>query len=185
MGLGDEHLFVFSTDPNRRLPGVVILGLDPGIASTGFGVVEASGSRLRSVASGVITTTPRQPHAERLAAIHAGVAELIREHGATTAVVEELYVGPDRRGTLLLSQARGSALAACGLAAIDVAEYPVATIKSAVCGFGRAEKGQVARMVRALLALESEPRSEHEADALAAAICHTQRARMPATGARA
>ena len=61
----------------------------------------------------------------------------------------------------------------------------MATIKSAVCGFGRAEKGQVARMVRALLALESEPRSEHEADALAAAICHTQRARMPATGARA
>jgi crossover junction endodeoxyribonuclease RuvC len=164
---------------------VVILGLDPGIASTGFGVVEASGSRLRSVASGVITTTPRQPHAERLAAIHAGVASLIREHGATEAAVEELYVGPDRRGTLLLSQARGSALAACGLAAVDVAEYPVATIKSAVCGYGRAEKGQVARMVRALLALEAEPRSEHEADALAAAICHTQRTRMPAAEARA
>ena len=180
-----ERVFVFSTDPNRRLPGVVILGLDPGIASTGFGVVEASGSRLRSVAFGVIKTTPRQPHAERLAIIHAAVAELIRDHGTTAAAVEELYVGPDRRGTLLLSQARGSALAACGLASVDVAEYPVATIKSAVCGFGRAEKSQVARMVRALLALEQEPRSEHEADALAAAICHTQRARMPSAGARA
>ena len=177
-------MFVFATDPDRRLPGVVILGLDPGIASTGFGVIEASGSRLRAVASGVISTTPRQPHAERLAAIHAAVAGLIREHGATAAAVEELYVGPDRRGTLLLSQARGSALAACGLAAIDVSEYPVATIKSAVCGYGRAEKGQVARMVRALLSLDHDPRSEHEADALAAAICHTQRARMPA-GARA
>lgn len=175
---------MFATDPDRRLPGVVILGLDPGIASTGFGVVEASGSRLRAVASGVISTTPRQPHAERLAVIHAAVAELIRAHGAMAAAVEELYVGPDPRGTLLLSQARGSALAACGLASVDVSEYPVATIKSAVCGYGRAEKGQVARMVRALLSLERDPKSEHEADALAAAICHIQRARMPA-GARA
>ena len=163
---------------------MVILGLDPGIASTGFGVVETAGARVRAVASGVIRTTPRQPHAERLAIIHAGVGELIRAHGATAAAVEELYLGPDPRGMLLLSQARGSALAACGLAAIDVAEYSVSTIKSAVCGYGRAEKSQVARMVRAILSLDADVRSEHESDALAAAICHTQRSRQPALGSR-
>ena len=113
------------------------------------------------------------------------MAELIRAHGATAASVEELFVGPDPRGMLLLSQARGSALAACGLAAIDVAEYSVATIKSAVCGYGRAEKAQVARMVRAILSLDADVRSAHEADALAAAICHTQRSRQPAVGGRA
>jgi crossover junction endodeoxyribonuclease RuvC len=177
-----EQLFV--SDAVRTLRGVVILGLDPGIASTGFGVVETVGARVRALASGVIRTTPRQPHAERLAIIHAGVSELIRAHGAAAAAVEELYVGPDPRGSMLLAQARGSALAACGLAAIDVAEYPVSTIKSAVCGFGRAEKAQVARMVRAILALETDPRSAHEADALAAAICHTQRTRQPALGGR-
>ncbi len=162
----------------------MILGLDPGIASTGYGVVEAHGSRLRFVASGVVRTSPRQAHAERLTVIHAAVTEIAREHEAVAAAIEELYVGPDPRGTLLLAQARGAALAACGGAGLDVSEYPVATIKNAVCGYGRASKEQVGRMVRAILALPADPRSEHEADALAAAICQAHRVRAPVAGGR-
>jgi crossover junction endodeoxyribonuclease RuvC len=157
---------------------VVILGLDPGIAATGYGVVEARGTRLRALAFGVIRTTPRTPHAERLATIHEGVAGLAGAHALDAAAVEELFMGPDPRGTLLLGQARGAALAACGAGGVAVTEYSVSTIKAAVCGYGRAEKQQVARMVRAVLGLEAEP-GEHAADALAAAVCHAQRARAP------
>ncbi len=157
---------------------MVILGLDPGIAATGFGVVEARGNRLRALAFGVIRTTPRTPHAERLSMIHARVGALAGEHDLDEAAVEELFMGPDPRGSLLLGQARGAALAACGAASIAVTEYSVATIKSAVCGYGRAEKRQVGRMVQAVLALESAP-DEHAADALAAAVCHAQHSRAP------
>ena len=157
---------------------MVILGLDPGIAATGFGVVEAHGTRLRAVAFGVITTSPRTPHARRLAAIHDGVADVAGTHQADAAAVEELFMGPDPRGSLLLGQARGAALAACGAGGVDVTEYSVATIKAAVCGYGRAEKKQVARMVRAVLGLDAAP-NEHAADALAAAVCHAQHARAP------
>jgi crossover junction endodeoxyribonuclease RuvC len=159
---------------------VVILGLDPGIAATGYGVVEARGARLRAVTFGVISTSPRTPHAARLATIHEGVAGLAGIHEPEAAAVEELYMGPDPRGTLLLGQARGAALAACGAGGVEVTEYSVATIKAAVCGYGRAEKQQVARMVRAVLALDAPP-NEHAADALAAAVCHAQRARAPRT----
>jgi crossover junction endodeoxyribonuclease RuvC len=167
---------------------VVIIGLDPGIATTGYGVVETSGSRVRAVAFGVVKTSPRSAHANRLATIHAAVAELAREHAADGAAVEDLYIGPDPRSSLLLAQARGAAIAALGTAGLEVGEYSVATIKNAVCGFGRAEKGQVSRMVRAILALDTEPANEHVADALAAAICHAQHAggrQRAAAGARA
>ena len=161
------------------MPVVVIIGLDPGIAATGYGVVEAAGSRLRAVAYGVVRTTPREAHADRLAHIHRLVSEIAAEFTADEAAIEELYVGPDPRGTLLLGQARGAALAALGAGGLPVTEYSVATIKNAVCGYGRAEKAQVGRMVRAILSLAAELRNEHEADALAAAICHAQRVRVP------
>jgi crossover junction endodeoxyribonuclease RuvC len=159
---------------------VVILGLDPGIAETGYAVVQANGQSLRALACGVVRTRPSEPPAERLARIHAGVAELIAAHAPAAAAVEELYVGPNPRGILAVGQARGAALSACGAAGLEVREYAVATIKSAVCGYGRAEKGQVARMVRAILALPTDPRNEHEADALAAAVCHASQVRLPA-----
>lgn len=157
---------------------MVILGLDPGIAATGFGVVEAQGNRLQALAFGVIRTTPRTPHALRLATIYGRVGELVAAHEVAEAAVEELFMGPDPRGMLLLGQARGAGLAACGAGGLVVSEYSVATIKSAVCGYGRAEKSQVARMVQAILRLESPP-DEHAADALAAAVCHAQHARAP------
>jgi crossover junction endodeoxyribonuclease RuvC len=159
---------------------VVILGLDPGIAETGYAVVEARGQSLRALVCGVVRTRPSDAAAARLARIHAGVAELIAAHEPTAAAVEELYVGPNPRAILAVGQARGAALSACGAAGLEVCEYAVSTIKTAVCGYGRAEKGQVARMVRAILALPADPRNEHEADALAAAVCHANQARFPA-----
>ena len=161
---------------------MVILGLDPGIAETGYAVIHARGQTLRAHACGVLRTRPGASAASRLGRIHDGVAGLIAEHAPGAAAVEELYVGPNPRGILALGQARGAALAACGSAAVDVREYAVSTIKVAVCGYGRAEKRQVARMVRMILALDHEPRNEHEADALAAAICHAQQARIPVAG---
>ena len=122
---------------------MVILGLDPGIASTGFGVVEAPGYRAAALASGVIRTTPRTAARRRLATIHGRVGELIAAHGATEAAVEELFVGPDPRGMLLLGQARGAgARRLRRWRASTSREYSVATIKSAVCGYGRAEKAR-------------------------------------------
>ncbi len=158
------------------------MGLDPGIAATGYGVVVTQGSRFGVLAHGVIRTTTRQTHVARLAVIHETVGRLVEEHGVEGAGVEEVYVGPDPRSTMLLGQARGAALAALGAAGLEVGEYAVATIKNAVCGYGRADKLQVARMVRAILALDGDPPNEHVADALAAAICHAQR--LPIGGRR-
>ncbi len=159
---------------------MVILGLDPGTAATGYGVVEERASRLRAVDFGVVRTAPGGDHAARLAVIHERVRELVLEHQPACVAVEELYVGPNPRGVLAVGQARGAALVACGALGVPMAEYSVATIKTAVCGYGRAEKAQVGQMVRAILGLPAPPSSEHAADALAAAICHSQRLRLPA-----
>lgn len=154
---------------------MVILGLDPGLAATGYGVVAARRGALVGCAHGVIRTMPNTEPAIRLAAIAAGVAELLAEHTPDAVVVEEAFVGPNPRTALAVGQARGAALAACGARGVPVAEYPVAVIKTAVCGYGRADKRQVAVMVRAILALDRPPSPEHAADALAAAICHAHR----------
>jgi crossover junction endodeoxyribonuclease RuvC len=158
---------------------VVILGLDPGIAATGYGVISVERGVLAYRSSGVVRTTPRQPLAERLAAIHAALTRVATDSAASHAAVEEVYQGPDPRGVIALAHARGAALAACATAGLSVAEYPVAVVKTAVCGYGRADKRQVAVMVARLLG-SSEPVSEHETDALAAAICHAHRVRLPA-----
>jgi crossover junction endodeoxyribonuclease RuvC len=158
---------------------VVILGLDPGIAATGYGIISVEQGSVSYRGSGVVRTKPRQPYAERLAAIHAAVAEVAATSAACHAAVEEVYQGPDPRGVIALAHARGAALAACAAAGVSVAEYPVAVVKTAVCGYGRADKQQVAVMVSRLLGLE-QPATEHETDALAAALCHAHRLRIPA-----
>ena len=167
---------------------MVILGLDPGTAATGYGVVEARAGALHALDHGVVRTRAGGDPAARLAEIHGRVRDLIEVHRPDAAAVEELYVGPNPRSILLVGQARGAALVACGAAGVAVSEYTVSVIKTAVCGYGRAEKAQVGRMVRAILSLSAEPSSEHAADALAAAICHSQHARgpvRPAVGSRA
>ena len=156
---------------------MIVLGIDPGMAETGYGLIAVEGSRMRAVDHGVVTTAARLPAAQRLAAIHERVAELIAQHAPDAAALEDLYVGANPRTILSVGQARGAVLAACGLAGLDAAGYPPAEVKKSVCGFGRADKGQMLRMVTAILGLEPPPSTDHAADALAVAVCHATRAR--------
>jgi crossover junction endodeoxyribonuclease RuvC len=150
---------------------VIILGLDPGLAATGWGLVRVSSGRVQAIDFGTVRTASGMAPERRLAAISRRVTELIVEHQPTSAAVEELFVGANPRVILAVGQGRGAALAACGEAGVPVAEYGVTRIKQAVCGYGRAEKSQVQRMVRTILGLTEIPASDHAADALAAAIC--------------
>ena len=149
-----------------------VLGIDPGTASCGYGIVHASGGRLSAIGHGSWSTSAREPPEQRLKEIHDRVATLIREHQPDAVVLEESFVGADARTALFVGQARGAVLVACAAAAVPCAEYPPARVKQAVCGYGRAEKGQVQRMVKAILGLTEEPTPHHAADALAVAICH-------------
>jgi len=151
---------------------VKVLGIDPGTAACGYGIVQGSDGRLRVVASGHWRTSAQeQPHV-RLMAIFAGVQQLIAEHEPDAVALEESFVGADARIALSVGQARGAVLVAAASVGVDCAEYAPARVKQAVCGYGRAEKGQMQRMVKLILGLDAEPSSSHAADALAVAICH-------------
>ncbi|MGH3060437.1 MAG: crossover junction endodeoxyribonuclease RuvC [Gaiellaceae bacterium] len=149
-----------------------VLGIDPGTAACGFGIVHASGGRLTAVEFGWWQTSSRDAPQVRLKRIYDEVADLIARHDPAAVALEESYVGADARTALSVGQARGAALVACAAAEVACAEYPPASVKQAVCGYGRAEKAQVQRMVRSILGLGEEPRPHHAADALAVAICH-------------
>jgi crossover junction endodeoxyribonuclease RuvC len=151
---------------------VKVLGIDPGTAACGYGIVQGSGGRLQAVEFGWWRTSPREAPELRLKRIHDAVAELIVRHDPDAVALEESFVGADARIALSVGQARGAALVACANAQVRCAEYPPASVKSAVCGYGRAEKAQVQRMVRTILAMDSNPTPNHAADALAVAICH-------------
>jgi crossover junction endodeoxyribonuclease RuvC len=151
---------------------VKVLGIDPGTAACGFGIVDADGGRLKVVEYGWWETSPRDAPEARLKRIHDEVADLIARHEPAAVALEESFVGADARIALSVGQARGAALVACAEADVPCAEYPPATVKQAVCGYGRAEKEQMQRMVRAVLGLAEVPRPHHAADALAVAICH-------------
>ena len=150
---------------------MLILGLDPGLRNTGFGLVEAFGNRLRHVADGVITTDDSQSVATRLAALHTALAALLESHRPDEAAVEETYVNRNPTSTLRLGQARGVVLLAPALAGIPVAEYGAMAVKQSVVGYGHADKDQVGMMVRRLLPAATLKRAD-AADALAVAICH-------------
>jgi crossover junction endodeoxyribonuclease RuvC len=151
---------------------VVVLGIDPGTANTGYGVVLSRGARLAALDGGVIGTGPRQPLERRLAEIHERVAELIAEHEPQAVAVEDLYFGTNARSAFAVGQARGVVLLCAGQAGVPCFSYTPQAVKQAVCGTGAAEKAQVQRMVGALLALPEPPEPDHAADALAVAICH-------------
>jgi crossover junction endodeoxyribonuclease RuvC len=151
---------------------VKVLGIDPGTAACGYGIVHGSGGRLQAVEFGWLRTPARERLDLRLKAIHDAVADLIARHEPDAVALEESFVGADARIALSVGQARGAALVACANAGVGCAEYPPASVKSAVCGYGRAEKVQVQRMVKAILHLSEPPRPHHAADALAVAICH-------------
>jgi crossover junction endodeoxyribonuclease RuvC len=151
---------------------VKVLGIDPGTATCGYGIVHGSGGRLRAGPSGCWRTSAREPLDARLLTIFEGVRELIAEHEPDAVALEESYVGADARIALSVGQARGAVLVAAAGAGVDCAEHAPARVKQTVCGYGRADKGQVQRMVRVILGLEEEPSSSHESDAFAVAICH-------------
>jgi crossover junction endodeoxyribonuclease RuvC len=168
--------------PTRRPARLRILGIDPGLRVTGFGVIDADGAGLHYVASGVIRIPPGALP-PRLGTIHEGVREVIAAYRPDAASVEIVFVNVNPQSTLLLGQARGAAIAALVTDELPVHEYTALQIKQAVAGSGRAAKGQVQAMVQRLLALPGVP-SPDAADALACAICHAHAAAMTAaTGA--
>jgi crossover junction endodeoxyribonuclease RuvC len=150
-----------------------ILGIDPGTASTGFGVVESRPGELRALTAGVISTAAGQPLERRLAAIAARIGELITEHEPHALAVEDIFFGRNVRTAFAVGQARGAVLAVAGARGLGCFAYTPQAIKLAVCGHGGAGKGQVQRMVAALLGLVEPPASDHAADARAVAICHS------------
>jgi crossover junction endodeoxyribonuclease RuvC len=162
---------------------MVVLGIDPGTASTGYGVVASRGGRMVALDGGVIATAAGRPLERRLAAIHARVAALLDEHDPAAVAVEDLYFGVNVRSALAVGHARGAVLLAAGQRGVPCASYTPQQVKSSVCGSGRADKGQVQRMVQALLALAEPPRPDHAADALAVAVCHANRAPLAAATA--
>jgi crossover junction endodeoxyribonuclease RuvC len=155
---------------------MLVLGIDPGTASTGYGVVRAEGSRLVAIDTGVISTRPGIALERRLADIHARVGELLDEHRPAALAIEELYFGANVRTAFAVGQARGVVLLAAGQRNIPTRAYTPQQVKGAVCGNGRAAKDQVGRMVARLLGLASVPTPDHAADALAVAICDLNRA---------
>ena len=159
---------------------VVVLGIDPGTAHTGFGVVLSRGQGLAALDSGVIGTGSAEPLERRLARIHARVSDLIAEHTPDALAIEELYFGQNARSAFAVGQARGVVLLSAGMSGVPCFSYTPQQVKQAVCGSGRAEKGQVQRMVGALLTLAEPPEPDHAADALAVAICHANGAPLKA-----
>jgi crossover junction endodeoxyribonuclease RuvC len=150
----------------------VVVGIDPGTAACGYGIVHESDGRLRALDHGWWRTRAGERPEVRLKTIFDGVAALIEAYAPAAVVLEESYVGADARIALSVGQARGAVLVACAVAGVDCAEYAPARVKQAVCGYGRAEKVQVQRMVKAILGMRAEPTPTHAADALAVAICH-------------
>jgi crossover junction endodeoxyribonuclease RuvC len=162
---------------------MIVLGIDPGLASTGFGVVQRRGGRLVALDGGVVETVAAARTEERLGELHDAVTRLLREHEPDAMALESLYFGQNARTAFAVGQARGVAMLCAGRQRVACHSYTPQQVKGAVCGSGRAPKEQVARMVAFLLALDAAPASDHAADALAVAICHANHA--PFSGALA
>ena len=164
---------------------MVVVGIDPGTANTGYGVVARRGARLVALDGGVIETAARLDPGERLATIHERIVGLLDAYGPDALAVEDLYFGTNANSAFAVGQARGVVVLAAGQRKLPCFSYTPQQIKGAVCGSGRAGKDQVQRMVQTLLALAELPRPDHAADALAVAICHANGAPMAAAVAEA
>ena len=151
---------------------MIILGIDPGLAHTGWGVIETRGSLMRARAYGCVTTTADEPIDVRLGRIYNQIASVIETYKPEHLAIESVYFGENTRSAIATAQARGVAIVACARGGLTVGEYTPMQIKQAVVGTGSADKHQVIYMVRTGLALDHEPRPDHAADALAAAVCH-------------
>lgn len=160
---------------------MIIIGIDPGTATTGYGIIHASGGRLRALEYGTIRTSARQDLPVRLHKIYSEIAALLDQYSPDVMAVEQLFFNRNVTSALLVGQARGVFLLAAAQCGLKVAEYTPPEVKQSVTGDGGADKAQIAFMVRALLGLRETPRPDDAADALAIAICH---AHTSATAAR-
>jgi crossover junction endodeoxyribonuclease RuvC len=151
---------------------VRVLGIDPGTAACGYAIVDERDGRLRALDHGCWHTPARERQELRLKTIFEGVQELVGRYAVAAVAIEESFVGADARTALSVGQARGAVLVASALAGVECTEYAPSRVKQTVCGYGRAEKAQVARMAQTILGLRSPPSSSHASDALAVAICH-------------
>jgi len=150
----------------------VVMGIDPGAANLGFGIVRVEGNHMVALDGGVVETTPDLPMERRLERIHRALSELIAWHEPKAMAIEEVYFGKNVRSAMAVGQARGVIMLAAAQRSVPCFDYTPQAVKLAVCGTGSAAKRQVQRMVGALLALAEPPRPDHAADALAVAICH-------------
>jgi crossover junction endodeoxyribonuclease RuvC len=164
---------------------MIVLGIDPGLANTGFGVVQRRSGRFFALDGGVVETAAGQPLERRLAKLHHEIEELVARHQPDAVALEEIYFGQNARSAFAVGQARGVVLLAAGQAGLDCVSYTPQQVKGAVCGSGRAAKDQVQRMVQAVLSLAELPAPDHAADALAVAICHANAAPLRAAVAGA
>jgi crossover junction endodeoxyribonuclease RuvC len=162
---------------------MIVLGVDPGAANTGFGVVRTINDRMVALDGGVIETAPEQPVADRLASIHDSLVQLIDWPEPKALALEDLFFGKNVGSALTVGQARGVAMLAASQRGIPCFDYTPQAVKKAVCGSGSADKGQVQRMVASLLGLPEPPTPDHAADAFAVAICHAGGAAMRAVAA--
>ena len=159
---------------------MLILGIDPGTAITGYGLVREGKDGLVLVDYGTVTTPSSQPLATRLQTIYQSLSKVIRQHQPTAAAVEELFFSRNVRTALSVGHARGVALLALADAGLPIHEYKPLEVKQAIAGYGGADKHQVQEMVRLLLNLEHAPHPDDAADAVAVAVCHIHSARMAA-----
>ena len=159
---------------------MIVLGIDPGIANTGYGAVQSAGGRVRALDFGVIETAAAAPPEARLASIHARLGELLESLGPGAVAVEDLYFGANVVSAMAVGQARGVVLLGAAQHGVPVVVYTPQQVKAAVCGNGRAGKQQVARMAGLLLGMAGPPRPDHAADALAVALCGVNRAPLAA-----
>ena len=151
---------------------MIIMGVDPGLANTGWGVIVREGASCRPVAYGCVTTRPDRSVADRLAMIHDELRSVIDTYLPRHCAIESVYFGTNAKSAFATGQARGVALLATSVHALAIAEYSPVQIKSVVAGHGSAEKDQVAFMVKAQLGLDHIPEPDHAADALAVALTH-------------
>ena len=164
---------------------MIILGIDPGLADTGWGLIEVDGGRMRCRGYGCVSSGSTEPTPARLKRLYDELAMLVALYGPAEAAVEKLFHGVNTRSAMATGQARGVCLLATADAGIPVEEYSPAEIKQAGVGHGGADKAQVQYMVRAILSLAETPRPDHAADALAVAICHSNHRKAKLAEARA
>ncbi|MGI6751019.1 MAG: crossover junction endodeoxyribonuclease RuvC [Anaerovoracaceae bacterium] len=149
-----------------------ILGVDPGFAIMGYGIIDMKGNRFSPVTYGALTTDKEMEMPHRLKCLYNGLMDLICEYQPQVAAIEELFFNTNTRTAILVGQARGVAILACANSGLEICEYTPLQIKQGLIGYGRAEKRQIQVMVKNILGLSTIPKPDDTADALAAAICH-------------